>query len=120
VDFTLPCLQALFRFTRATWELIVIDYRSTDGTGLYLAGVRDDDAAPVTVIGIAENLGFPRAVNQGLQVASGENLRLLNNDAMVTDAWLDQAHWAESGGYRQRRQSTWWPELAWFRWDGSA
>ena len=45
---------------------------------------------PVTVISNRENLGFPTAVNQGLQQARGEYLVLLNNDVVVTDAWLDQ------------------------------
>ena len=44
VEFTRLCVQALFRHTRPPWELIVVDNGSTDGTGDYLAGVRD--AAP--------------------------------------------------------------------------
>ena len=70
--------------------MIVVDNGSTDGTGAYLAGVRDAAPVPVTVIANAQNLGFPRAVNQGLQAARGEYLVLLNNDAVVTDGWLDQ------------------------------
>src|SRR5579875_3330536 len=84
VAFTQLCLPALFRFTRPPWELIVIDNGSTDGTGLYLAGVRDAASVPVTLITNGENLGFPRAINQGLQAASGDDLVLLNNDAVVT------------------------------------
>ena len=45
---------------------------------------------PVTVITNPRNIGFPAAVNQGLQVASGEYLVLLNNDAVVTEGWLEQ------------------------------
>ena len=45
---------------------------------------------PVTVIANATNRGFPAAINQGLQVARGEYLVLLNNDVVVTDGWLDQ------------------------------
>jgi glycosyltransferase involved in cell wall biosynthesis len=89
-EFTQLGLQALFRFTRPAWELIVIDNGSTDGTGPYLEGVRDAAAVPVTVIANGQNLGFPRAVNQGLRAARGEYLVLLNNDAVVTDGWLDQ------------------------------
>jgi len=88
--FTQLCLQALFQHTRPAWELIVVDNGSTDGTGLYLEGVRDAAVVPVTAIANAQNLGFPRAINQGLQAARGEYLVLLNNDAVVTDGWLDQ------------------------------
>src|SRR5262245_50522047 len=83
VAFTRLCLPALFRHTRPAWELIVIDNGSTDGTGLYLAGVRDGAAVPVTVIRNAENRGYPAAINQGLDVARGEFLVMLNNDAVV-------------------------------------
>ena len=90
LEFTRHCLRALFRHTRPPWELIVIDNGSRDGTGAYLAGVQDASPVPVTVIANAVNRGFPAAVNQGLSVARGEYLVLLNNDAVVTDSWLDQ------------------------------
>jgi len=90
VAFTRACLRALFRFTRPDWELIVIDNGSTDATPDYLAGIRDAASVPVTILTNAENLGFPRAINQGLQAARGDDLVLLNNDAVVTDGWLDQ------------------------------
>ena len=61
----------------------------------YLAGVQDASAVPVTVITNPRNVGFPAAVNQGLQAASGEYLVLLNNDAVVTEGWLDQLDRAE-------------------------
>ena len=90
VEFTRHCLEALFRFTRLAWELIVVDNGSTDGTAAYLKSVQDATGVPVTAITNARNLGFPAAINQGLQVANGEYLVLLNNDAVVTDGWLDQ------------------------------
>jgi glycosyltransferase involved in cell wall biosynthesis len=89
-EFTRQCIAALMRHTRVPWELIVVDNGSTDGTGDYLAGVQDAAAVPVTVIANATNRGFPAAINQGLQVARGEFLVLLNNDVVVTDGWLDQ------------------------------
>ena len=90
LEFTRQCIAALVRHTRMPWELIVIDNGSTDGTGAYVSGVQDAAAVPVTVIGNGENRGFPAAVNQGLQQARGDYLVLLNNDVVVTDAWLDQ------------------------------
>jgi hypothetical protein len=47
-------------------------------------------AVPVTVVTNTKNLGFPAAITQGLQLAHGEYLVLLNNDVVVTDGWLDQ------------------------------
>jgi O-antigen biosynthesis protein len=52
--------------------------------------VQDAAPVPVTVIHNTRNLGFPRAINQGLREARGEYLVLLNNDAVVTDDWLEQ------------------------------
>jgi len=89
-DFTRSCLQSLFRYTRAPWELIVVDNGSTDDTKSYLAGVQDATAVPGTLVTNAHNLGFPAAINQGLRLARGEYLVLLNNDVVVTDGWLDQ------------------------------
>lgn len=36
----------------------------------------------------ADNRGFPAAVNQGLQLAKGKQILLLNNDTLVTTGWL--------------------------------
>jgi O-antigen biosynthesis protein len=78
------------RHTRPPWEPIVVDNGSTDGTGIYLAGVQDVAPVAVTVVSNARNLGFPAAVNQGLEVARVDDLVLLNNDTVVTDGWLNQ------------------------------
>ena len=90
LGFTRQCVAALMRHTRQLWELIVVDNGSTDHTDTYLAGVQDAAAVPVTVISNTTNQGFPAAINQGLKAARGEYLLLLNNDAVVTDGWLDQ------------------------------
>ena len=90
IEFTQQCIAALKSHTRPAWELIVVDNGSTDGTGTYLAGVRDMSTVPVTVVSNATNLGFPAAINQGLRLARGEYLVMLNNDVVVTDGWLDQ------------------------------
>ncbi len=90
LEYTRQCVAALKRHTREHWELIVVDNGSTDQTATYLAGLQDLAAVPVTVVANASNRGFPAAINQGLQVARGEYLVLLNNDVVVTDGWLDQ------------------------------
>ena len=65
VEFTRLCVQALFRHTRPPWELIVVDNGSTDGTGDYLAGVRDAAAVPVTIVKNATEPRVPRGDQPG-------------------------------------------------------
>ncbi|MHC5541769.1 glycosyltransferase, partial [Singulisphaera rosea] len=89
-EFTRHCIAALARHTRDPWELIVVDNGSTDGTNAFLEGVQAAAPFQVQVITNPENRGFPAACNQGLQAARGDFLVLLNNDAVVTDGWLDQ------------------------------
>ena len=55
---------------------------------------------PVTVDRQCPELGFPAAINQGLRAARGEYLVLLNNDAVVTDGWLDQLIALDRGSSR--------------------
>ncbi|MFC5648066.1 glycosyltransferase family 2 protein [Paenibacillus solisilvae] len=64
------------------YELIVVDNGSTDGTCEWCIRER------VTVISLAENIGFPTACNKGLRLATGDNLMILNNDVTVTEGWL--------------------------------
>jgi len=83
-------MAALLRCTRSPWELIVVNNRSTDGTRDYLAGVQDAAPVAVTVIANSSKVGFPAAINQGLAHARGVYLVLLNDDAVVTEGWLEQ------------------------------
>jgi glycosyltransferase involved in cell wall biosynthesis len=85
-----PCITALRRYTRQPWELIVVDYGSTDETSASLESTRDAASVPVTVITNVMSRGIAAAINQGLKAARGEYLVLLNNDVVVTDGWLGQ------------------------------
>ena len=98
LESTRECVASLFRHTRSPWELIAVDNGSRDGTAEYLRGVRDASPHRVEVITNPESRGSSTACNQGLALARGDYLILLANDAVVTDAWLDQLiGLAESG-----------------------
>jgi GT2 family glycosyltransferase len=71
-------------------EIIVVDNGSRDGTVEMLRR----DFPGVTVIANRENLGFARAANQGLRLASGRYLLLINPDMVVLENAL-----AELVGY---------------------
>lgn len=69
------------------YELIVVDNASTDGTCAYLEVLASRNPH-VSVIANPTNLGFARATNQGVSVAVGEIVAIVNNDIVVTPGWL--------------------------------
>ncbi|WP_298868601.1 glycosyltransferase [uncultured Gimesia sp.] len=85
LPYTQQCIDSLRMRTDEPYELILIDNASTDGTPDYLNTLAD-----ARVILNSENRGFPAAVNQGLEVASGKNILLLNNDTLLTTGWLSR------------------------------
>jgi GT2 family glycosyltransferase len=95
--FTRLCLQSVLANTGGGgFELIVVDNGSGDGTAAYLARLAERDAR-VRVLLNGANLGFAPACNQGLALAGGDHLILLNNDTLVPPGWLDglRRHLAE-------------------------
>lgn len=76
------CVEAIRAYTETPYEIIVIDNASKDGTDTYC---RTNN---LTFISLPENRGFPVACNMGMQLASGDELLLLNNDVVVSQGWL--------------------------------
>ncbi len=88
LTFTRLCLESLLAHTAGhDFELIVVDNASRDGTRAYLTQLAEADGR-VRVLFNARNMGFAPACNQGLGLALGEHLVLLNNDTMVPPGWL--------------------------------
>jgi GT2 family glycosyltransferase len=86
--FTRLCLRSVLANTEDDGlELVVVDNGSGDGTPAYLARLAELDAR-VKVVLNGTNIGFAPACNQGLGIASGDHLVLLNNDTMVAPGWL--------------------------------
>jgi GT2 family glycosyltransferase/glycosyltransferase involved in cell wall biosynthesis len=84
------CLESILRNTEyPNYEIIVVDNLSTDETPTYLRHLAAHNSH-VTLILNADNHGFSRANNQGIAVASGEYLVLLNNDTVVPPGWLSR------------------------------
>jgi GT2 family glycosyltransferase len=88
LPFNRLCLETVLAHSgEVDLELIVVDNGSTDGTPEYLTRLGAVDAR-VRVLLNGRNTGFAPACNQGLGLAGGEHLVLLNNDTMVPPGWL--------------------------------
>lgn len=78
----IDCLKSVFKFTKGIkFEVIVVDNGSTDGSK---AGVRKH-FPQVHLIENKANLGFTKANNQGLKLAKGEYVLLLNSDTYLIE-----------------------------------
>ncbi|WP_454061317.1 FkbM family methyltransferase [Candidatus Nitrospira salsa] len=85
VDLTKQCLTQLAMVTDGvSYEVIVVDNNSTDGTEAFLETLEGD----VQIIRNTENLGFAKACNQGARAARGKYLVFLNNDTIPQREWL--------------------------------
>jgi N-acetylglucosaminyl-diphospho-decaprenol L-rhamnosyltransferase len=81
------CLESLARAAvRVPLETIVVDNAPGDGTVEWLGAAWPD----VRVIANPDNAGFTRGVNQGLAVATGAALLVLNPDCEVEDGALER------------------------------
>lgn len=83
VELTRECIENLRRHTQVSHDIIVVNNGSTDATASYL------QSEQIHAIKNSENLGFPRAANQGIESARGRYICLLNNDVTVLEGWLE-------------------------------
>ena len=84
IEYTRQCIDSIRKYTKqGTYEIVIVDNHSTDGTEKWLKQQKD-----VRTIFNRENMGFPTGCNQGMTIAKGDNVLLLNNDVIVTNNWL--------------------------------
>jgi len=77
-EVTAECLRSIREHT-TDYEIILVDNGSSPPI---------EDVGSV-LIRNEENIGFPKAVNQGIDISTGEYIVLLNDDTIVTEGWLD-------------------------------
>ena len=79
-QLTLNCLESVFRsLTDYHFEVILIDNASRDDS-VHVIG---EQYPQVKLIANEDNLGFSKANNQGMRVAEGRYVLLLNSDTVV-------------------------------------
>ncbi len=84
-DLLSDCLSSLEEQTFKDFEVVVVDNGSSDGS---VAFIRQQFPWVRRIIENPANYGFARACNQGIEVANGELIALLNNDTVADRSWL--------------------------------
>lgn len=89
-DILRDCLMSIARETMMPHEIIVVDNASNDGS----AELVRTEFPRVRLIANKTNRGFAAANNQGLEIAQGDTLLLLNPDTIILDGAIDtMVHW---------------------------
>jgi GT2 family glycosyltransferase len=84
---TVKCLQSIRAYTATPHEIVWVDNGSSPKQ---FAAIKYQATRPnvhTKLIRNSNNLGFVKAINQGLSEAVGEYIILLNNDTEVTPNW---------------------------------
>ena len=84
LKYTKLCINSIRKYTLvASYEIIVVDNNSIDGTRNWITQEKS-----IVAIFNNYNKGFLKACNQGIQIARGTSILLLNNDVIVTPNYL--------------------------------
>jgi len=80
-DFLIKCLASIEETAKDfTYEIVVVDNASTDGTVDEISDIRYQD---IKIIKNKENLGFSKANNIGIRKTNGRYVLFLNADTIV-------------------------------------
>jgi GT2 family glycosyltransferase len=82
------CLASLARQTHGSFQVVVVDNGSTDGSPGLVEEMAKAYPVPLNLIVNSTNLGFCAANNQGMFSTDAELVALLNNDAEAEPGWL--------------------------------
>ena len=90
LEFTRDCINNIAKNTKCPFRLILIDNGSRKEAQNYLASLLKRTNLEIKIIRNETNLGFVKAVNQGLRESKAPYICVMNNDTIVTDGWLTE------------------------------
>ncbi len=79
-ELTIQAIDSVLQSTLQDKEIIVVDNNSTDGS---VEALKKKFGKKITLIERKDNGGFSKANNDGIKIATGEYILLLNSDTIV-------------------------------------
>ncbi|MBU1913326.1 MAG: glycosyltransferase family 2 protein [Candidatus Omnitrophica bacterium] len=89
-EFTERCIESIANNTDVSHRVILVDNASDAETAVYLKELSEKNKGAVILIRNEENIGFPKAVNQGIAISNAPYRCILNNDTEVYKGWLEE------------------------------
>jgi GT2 family glycosyltransferase/Tfp pilus assembly protein PilF len=89
LNYNKEFINSVYQNTVLSYELIIVDNGSTDGTREYLEELVQTNVT-IKLIKNKENVGFPKGVNQAINISLGQYILIANNDIVVTKDWLER------------------------------
>jgi len=82
-EYIIPCIESIYTHTSKSlrYEILVIDNNSNDGS---IDAIKSQ-FSEVKLYENTENIGFSKAVNQGVETATGKYLFILNPDTKLIE-----------------------------------
>lgn len=87
-DAVQQCLKSVFKYTSRAAKLIVINDASPDERIQPMLEQAVANRPNVRLVNNEQNLGYTRTINKGINLASGDDIILLNSDTSVGPRWL--------------------------------
>ncbi|GAB5377976.1 MAG: hypothetical protein AcusKO_44380 [Acuticoccus sp.] len=82
-------LDSILRCTTTPFEVLIVDDGSSQFSAARVAAWQQFDPR-IHYIGNAENVGYTRNINRGLQLTVADYVVLINSDTIVTPRWLEK------------------------------
>lgn len=89
-ESTKDCIEYLIRNTDYPYRLILIDNGSDEPTRHLLESFKRKHDSNIIIIRNEKNIGFIKAVNQGLRLSTAPYACILNNDTKPSAGWLTE------------------------------
>lgn len=90
LELTKTCIEYITRNTYFPYRLILVDNGSNQKMRDYLDNLRNKKTTEIDFIRNENNLGFIKAVNQGLKISKTPYVCIMNNDTMPGKNWLNE------------------------------
>lgn len=85
VELLKNCLESLSGQTYENMETIVVDNGSSED----IQGMLKENFPHAAYLRCSENLGFAAGNNRGIEMARGDYVALINNDAVASSMWVE-------------------------------